>query len=149
MSLRIKQFVSVALLLIAASAVGYWRSRRVHPGFDPSKVLTLKLLPKPGDFYSFPDNGSFGVLKVLAVDSNFVHVRVYKDHFPQEPRNLDPAKLSLGTIDDKDGFGIGHLPLKRQTFANWRPRFLQSGSVTEEELDGYRYWKESSDGSAF
>ena len=56
-------------------------------------------------------DGKFGVVKILKVESGIVHVRVYKNKFATRPESVKVDELSLGTINDKDGFGMGHLPI--------------------------------------
>ena len=82
-------------------------------------------------------------------DQSTVHIRVYKDRFSKPPAQVDTTTLGLGKIDDADGFGIGHLPLSRSTFAAWVPVRIQRELVTDEELEGYRIWDESKDGTWF
>jgi hypothetical protein len=54
-------------------------------------------------------------MKVLAVDHSAIHVRLYKNRFTNRPQSVDTRELSLGSIDDPDGFGVGHLPLSHST----------------------------------
>lgn len=108
---------------------------------QPAPSLTV------GGLYSIQNgNGSFGVAKVLALDPGVVSVRTYKQSFPERPSSVDPASLSLGSIHDSDGFGMGHLPITPETFVSWQPVLLLVQSVTEDELDGYRMWKEAGAG---
>jgi hypothetical protein len=83
---------------------------------------------------------------VLALDPGIVSIRIYKQRFPARPENVGPSQLVVGTIHDTDGFGIGHMPLATSTFASWEPRLIRRAEVSESELDGYRYWKESGGG---
>jgi len=85
-------------------------------------------------------------VKLLARDEGICHVRVYKQKFGSRPERVDPSKLSLGTIHDKDGFGMGHLPLSDEAFRAWQPVLISKTLVTSEELEGYRMWKEASGG---
>ena len=112
--------------------------------------------PVAGGLYAVPgDSGGYDVLKVLAVDSTAVHVRIYSDHFAELPARVDAAELHLYGIkapgtDTSSApaprVGIGHLPISPGTFAQWRPRLVRRDSVRESELDGYRMWKESGGG---
>lgn len=102
-----------------------------------------------GAYYSIIDGETFCIAKVLKLDPEIVHVRIYKEHFQQRPRSIDPAALTLGTIHDKDGFGMGHLPLRLATFINSEPIFLTHAELTPEELEGYNLWKESADGGVW
>lgn len=102
---------------------------------------------KVGGLYSIESGeGDFSVAKVLALDPGVVGVRVYKQRFPARPAKA-PSTLTLGTINDKDGFGIGHLPLAEEEFGSWKPQLLEVQTVTAEELEGYSMWKESQGGS--
>jgi hypothetical protein len=94
-----------------------------------------------GGYYSFADGDAFSIAKVLKLESDKVHVRIYKQHFPERPRSIDINSLSLGTIHDKDGFGMSHLPLRLETFRQREPFFLTYSEVKPEELEGYEVWK--------
>ena len=99
-----------------------------------------------GGIYSISDGDGFGVVKILAIDPGAVSVRIYRETFPTRPASVDPSELSLGRIDDPEGYGIGHLPLSPRDFALWFPVQLATVAVTDEELEGYRSWKESGGG---
>ncbi|MGV3724798.1 MAG: hypothetical protein ACO1SX_28195 [Actinomycetota bacterium] len=103
-----------------------------------------------GGLYSTDSgDGSFGIVKVLVEDPSTVHLRLYQNRFTQRPESVDPATLTLGGIDDEDsgiGIGIGHLPLARRDFLNWRPMLLMKQSVSDDELEGYQMWKEAGGG---
>ena len=100
---------------------------------------------RAGGLYSVANgNGKFGVVKILVLEPDAVHVRIYKQTFQTRPASVDSQSLTLGGIDDKDGFSIGHAPLSRTTFAAWQPVFLSQQSVSDKELDGYKLWKEGS-----
>lgn len=102
-----------------------------------------------GAYYSIVDGDVFSIAKVLRLEQEIVHVRIYKQNFSQRPRSIDPAMLTLGTIHDKDGFGMGHLPLRLPIFLNSEPMFLTHAEVTPQELEGYNVWKESADGGVW
>jgi len=99
---------------------------------------------RAGGLYSVANgNGRFGVVKILVLEPDAVHVRIYKQTFQTRPASVDPQSLTLGRIDDKDGFSIGHAPLSRTTFASWDPVFLSQQSISDKELEGYKLWKEA------
>ena len=102
-----------------------------------------------GGYYSIADGAVFSVARLLRLEPDVVHVRIYKQHFPQRPRSIDPSALTLGTINDEDGFGMGHLPLRLSSFLERKPMFLTYAEVKAEELEGYNLWKESANGSVF
>jgi hypothetical protein len=101
----------------------------------------------PGEIYSVQDQDGYKVAKILAVDSRAVHVRLYKNSFPDRPHSVDVNKLTLGSIHDADGFGIGHLPVTAATFSSWLPILITRTAVTQEELEGYEEWKKSKGGA--
>jgi hypothetical protein len=90
-----------------------------------------------GAYYSIIDGGTFSIAKVLKIEPEIVHVKIYKQHFSQRPRSIDPSALTLGSIHDKDGFGMGHLPLRLATFMDREPIFLTHAEVLPNELQGY------------
>ena len=92
-------------------------------------------------------DGGYKIAKVLKADGYIVHIALYKNRYPERPAGIDPATLTFGSIDDADGFGIGHLPLSRATFAAWLPVRFQHSQVTDEELEGYRIWEDSEGGT--
>ena len=100
-----------------------------------------------GGLYSV-QNGreGFGVIKILALDSDAVHIRIYKQTFSSRPGSVDPNSLTLGRMDDKDGFSIGHVPLSPETFKSWAPVFLSQQAVSDSELEGYKMWKDANGG---
>jgi hypothetical protein len=102
---------------------------------------------KQGALYTVDDGeGFFRVAKVLVLDEQGVHIRLYKNKWKERPAAIDVSTLSLGGVHDPDGFGLGHLPLSRNAFAAWRPVFVQDGTVAKDELDGYERWKEGGGG---
>ncbi|HET9363350.1 MAG TPA: hypothetical protein VFP71_00025 [Candidatus Angelobacter sp.] len=102
-----------------------------------------------GSYYSIVDGDTFSIAKILKLEDDVVHVRIYKQHFPQRPRSIDISALTLGTINDEDGFGMGHLPLRLATFQESEPSFVTYSQIKPEELEGYNLWKETADGGVW
>jgi hypothetical protein len=88
----------------------------------------------------------YKIVKVVKVDESLIHIALYKNRYSQRPLQIDERILTFGRIDDPGGFGIGHLPLRRGSFAAWFPVRIQHSQVTDEELEGYRIWYESEGG---
>ena len=100
-----------------------------------------------GGIYSIASgNGSFGVVKILALEPEIVHVRVYKNKFSSRPETIDLASLSLGSMLDGGDFGMGHLPIGSKSFGEWAPVLVAKTSVADDELEGYNLWKEAGGG---
>ena len=126
----------IALVVVATFALlWYFGQRETNPAWEI------------GGLYSVRDSErGFRAAKVLGIDPGVISIRMHKQTFEKRPSNIDPAKLSLGSINDAE-FGIGHLPLDPPTFSSWEPQFLLRSSLTDEELEGYRMWKESGGGA--
>jgi hypothetical protein len=100
-----------------------------------------------GGIYSIDNgDGKFGVVKILKLEPGIVHVRVYKNKFASRPTSVKVDDLSLGNIKDKDGFGMGHLPISENDFKAWKAALLAKTEVKADELEGYKLWKESGGG---
>lgn len=99
-----------------------------------------------GGLYSTDDGkGQFNVVKILMLEPDVVHLRIYKEQFPSRPTTVDPNSLTVGKLGDKE-FSIGHLPLSPRSFASWKPIFMSQQVVQDSELEGYRLWKEANGG---
>jgi len=89
---------------------------------------------------------AYAIAKVLARDPGIVHVRIYKEKFQCPPERIRTTQLSLGTIDDTDGFGVGHLPVSEGEFGLWGPVIIGREEISIEELEGHQMWKEAGGG---
>jgi hypothetical protein len=119
----------------------------LRSGITRTNSKTLQLTAgtdlAPGDVCSIrSSDSSFGVIKILVVDRHVIHVRKYKNRFPERPDQCDLATLSIGTTRDEDGVGVAHLPISASGFASWMPARICRHGVTEEEMAGYRCWLE-------
>ena len=130
---NMKSYWSYMILFIVLFGIGYY--------------LNNKNDFKVGGLYSvINDADTYSIAKVLVIDKSAIHIRVYKNKFKTRPDKMDASTLLLGTIHDKDGFGIGHLPLNIKEFKQWDPQFIQQEKVNDEELEGYKMWKEANGG---
>ncbi len=102
-----------------------------------------------GAYYSFVDGGRFSIAKVLKLEPDKVHIRIYQQHFAERPRSIDPSALTLGAGFDRDNLGIGHLPLRLETFMRREPLFLTYKEIEPSELEGYNVWKKMANGAVF
>ena len=105
-------------------------------------------LVEGGLYYYKSENGSYSVLKVLKLDEQGVHVRVYSNQFSKKPATVDETSLYMAGVTRKpnETLGMGHLPLSKKTFEGWEPTFLQQSTVKAEELDGYNMWLDAKGG---
>ena len=130
------KFFTTALLLIAGSIVLVACSKATAP------------LQVGGVYSTVNGDGGYGVVKLLAYADGICHVRIYKNKFPTRPTTVDFGSLSLGKPGDPEGFGLGHLPIRESGFLEWQPVLITTATVTPDELEGYKMWKESG-GQAF
>jgi hypothetical protein len=122
---------------VLQAVAGWWLIRRLPSDLVSGDICVVE-----------SGEGGYKIAKVLKVDASIVHIALYKNRYSERPAWVDPAVLTFGSIDDLDGFGIGHLPLSRATFAAWLPVRIQDSVVNDEELEGYRIW-EGSQGGVF
>ena len=85
-------------------------------------------------------SGQYLIVKVLVADSLSVHVRMYAERFNSLPTAIKSSQLSLGSLSTTGATGIGHVPLSREGFLHDERILLAQESISEEELEGYRYW---------
>lgn len=94
-----------------------------------------------GGLYASPhSDGTYSIIKVLVIDDFALHLRTYANRFKTIPYALDPAQLTLGSLGDDGGFGIGHFPVSHAGAGVEDWVFLMQQPVLHDELDGYRIW---------
>ena len=102
--------------------------------------------PLAGGVYSVRDAGRYRVVKVLALDAEGVHLRLYRNQWQSRPGQIVPAELSLGAIGDAGGSGIGHLAVTGSEFAALKPKLLLREPLRPDELASYETWKRGRSG---
>jgi len=120
-------------------------------GFLKQYPILNKFDYKEGDLYSFRnDDGTYGVLKILRIDKSpdgeIFSVRTYNNKYYSVPKADSLGGLVLGY--DKDGTGVGHIPIFKGGFEIDIVGFLKNEPVSEDELEGYYYWKVESEPGA-
>jgi hypothetical protein len=91
-----------------------------------------------GGIYATRDpDGSWSIVRVLALDEHTVHVRSYTDRFSEQPKDVDLATLE---------WFIGHMPVAREGFHKQQRVLINVVPVAEEELEGYRYYLDAMNG---
>ena len=123
-------------ILVAAGGC----SQEGNPSVAPQSIQV-------GGLYATKDEGgSWRVMKVLALDEHAVHLRSYANKFREQPKDVDPSVLTLGGLNNPEGFGIGHFPLAKEGFFKDKPILIKVVPVKEEELEGYRMYLEAMNG---
>jgi hypothetical protein len=94
------------------------------------------------------EEGTYSVLKILKVDGEGVHIRLYSNQFLERPTDVDEDTLYMAGVDREPDavLGIGHLPLSKQSFTGWDAQFIKAVPVEEGELEGYEMWLEAEGG---
>ena len=105
-------------------------------------------LVEGGLYYTKNDNGSYSVMKILKLDDGGVHLRLYSNQFRTPPRNVDESKLYMVGVDRKpnETLGMGHAPISKRSFEQWKATFFQQSSVKQDELEGYKMWLKAKGG---
>lgn len=87
-----------------------------------------------GLYISQNKDGSYGITKIIALDEFAVHIRMYSNQFETKPtKDLDSKELKTF---------IGHAPMAKEGFLSDSPELLKVEEVSEEELEGYKYYKQ-------
>ena len=102
-----------------------------------------------GGLYSVVWDGDFRVVKVLAVDDDVVHLRIYRNTFETRPADVDISMLKWDIdMNDLSTIGVGHLPLALNGFLDDEPVFIQQDVVTPEEMEPVNSWRYEPDEDA-
>ncbi len=99
---------------------------------------------KEGGIYSFKnDNGAYSVLKILKVEGEGLHIRIYSNQFDAPPTQVDERTLTVAGMDHKPNeiLGQADLPILKERFDNYKAAFVQQSTVKDDELQGYKTWK--------
>ena len=98
---------------------------------------------KTGDICTVQEgNGWFGVVKVLLIDADRIHVKMYQNKFDTRPEMIDPDSLFMGPVDpEENGITMAHLPYQKSEFNAMKPEVEAYEPVTPEELEAFRIWK--------
>ena len=85
-------------------------------------------------------DGLYRTVKVLVLDEHVVHLRSYATRFNELPGQIHSSKLSMGSLGNADGFGIGHFPIAREACDLEAHELVGCEEVVDDELAGYRIW---------
>lgn len=101
-----------------------------------------------GLYVTEQEDGRFVPLKILKLDAQGVHVRVYSNMYPEPPAHIDESTLYMAGMERPDDvpMGMGHLPISTASFSGWEARFVQPSTVAAEELEGYEVWRDAEGG---
>lgn len=87
-------------------------------------------------------DGFYGIVKVLAVQDNTVHLCAYKNRYRSRPRRVDPDSLSialstqeLAHLEEVPCYvGLLHIPIALETFRHSDYVYITQTPVTPAEL---------------
>lgn len=95
-----------------------------------------------GGLYSVEWEDWFRVVKVLAVDGDVVHLRIYRNKFETRPADVEISVLTWDIdMNDLSSVGIGHLPVALEGFLEDAPVFIKTDAVTPEEIEPVNNWR--------
>ena len=107
---------------------------------QPQPPLPEEPIKLGGLYAEKGEDGKWRVSKVLALDDNVVHLRLYANTFDEQPTELDPIQLTLESADNPASQGVGHLPMAKHAFLHDRV-LVQITPVSDDELEEYRRYK--------
>jgi hypothetical protein len=99
-----------------------------------------------GDVFTVRDGAEFGVVKVLAVEPDRLHLRQFGLRYEERPSHVKSSTLERAPSGP--GRAYAHLPLDRSEFAQWDPHFLRSEPVGAEEVRALDGWRRLHQGAA-
>lgn len=99
-----------------------------------------------GGLYSVEDGrGMFRPAKIIAYDSNIIHIRLYSNALAFRPDTMIVDTLRLaehpGELPSYE-----HFPMSRHLFISWGAEYAGSAPVTPDELEMVEEWKNSGAG---
>jgi hypothetical protein len=88
-----------------------------------------------GGIYASKDkDGSYYVVKILAIDDFAVHLRTYGNKFKNKPSDISSDTLKAT---------IGHAPIDKIGFLTEKPLLIKVEEIKESELEGYKIYLEA------
>jgi len=93
-----------------------------------------------GDVYTVRDAAAYGVVKVLAVEPERIHVRQYGLRYSERPWQVKSSTLERHH-DHVPAPGFPHLPLDRSEFIRWEPVFLRQEPLRPSEVAALDAWR--------
>ena len=81
----------------------------------------------------------WAIFKVLKLDADVAHLRLYKNVFWRRP---------TAAIPDLD-WSLGHVPISRANVESWPVYLLAQIPATPEELQGYQIWRDDAGAGYF
>lgn len=88
-----------------------------------------------GLYVSQRADSSYSICKLLVLEQDAVHIRMYADSFTQKPMsNISSSELKPF---------VGHVPMAKAGFLKGKPELLKVESVQASELEGYHIYLEA------
>ena len=82
----------------------------------------------------------WSVFKILKLDPEVAHLRLYGNRFWRRP-----TENVLAALD----WSVGHMPISRASVATWSLHLISLQPVGDDELEGYNLWKDDPEAGAF
>ena len=96
-----------------------------------------------GLYYYRCGRDKYRVAKVIHIEI-FVHLRIYANKFEVPPVNVDPSRLVVSDIYDREVKGIRWFLISEEKFLKANPVLLSHAPVTDDELVEVNKWREMS-----
>ena len=134
-----KYLIVILILLAVAVIVTYVNGK--------NKSTSVKY-SEGGLYYTVAEKGGYSILKILKIDENGYHIRLYSNVWDNPPNKVDEKLLYMAGVNHKpnESLGMGHVPISKLNFNSWNAIFVQESTVQSEELEGYNMWLEAKGG---
>ena len=103
-------------------------------GRNATGAVTLSGAPEVGALYSLNDGeGGFRAGQIIAVADEIIFVHLYGQRWTSRPSRSEAIKRDKATS----------LAFSSESFAGMLPVYVETGTVSAEELEAYEAWKQS------
>lgn len=127
---------AVLIMLIPVFGAVYMRWSSQPPAAISTGEVSPTVRFKAGDVFATPsDDGTYYLIgKIVVLEEDQFHVRVYGSRFKTVPKSVDTSKLKVSAT---------HVALAAPDMVTWKPVFIQHEAVSDAELEGYRVYLEA------
>ena len=96
---------------------------------------------KTGDICTIDaGNGKYGIIKILSIEPERIHIKLFANRFIVRPEKIDIADLYMLSVDDEAANCAEHLPMDKGNFTKLDAQTVGSQSITREEANNYLTW---------
>jgi|GEM_PF-4660390 len=117
------------LITMFIIVIAFCTSIRKKPTFKTGDICTIDM-----------GAGKYGVIKILAIEPERVHIKVFSNTYIGRPEHVDVQLLTTITFDEAENHATEHVPLEKGDFNKLDAETVGSQGVTREEANTYLAW---------